>query len=46
LTESAGGSVDGSKVEFEGGGKFAGREEGVFDGEVSDDLSCGVFFSD
>ena len=30
-----GGSVDGSKVEFEGGGKFTGREEGVFDGEVS-----------
>jgi hypothetical protein len=43
--ESAGGSVDGSKVEFEGGGKFAGREEGVFDGEISGDLSCGVFFS-
>jgi hypothetical protein len=42
----AGGSVDGFEVELEGGGKFAGREEGVFDGEVSGNLPCGVVFSD
>jgi len=44
-TESAGGRVNGFEVEIEGGGKFEGREEGVFDGEVQSDLSYGVFFS-
>ncbi|CAN9428200.1 unnamed protein product [Alternaria sp. RS040] len=33
--EFARGSADGGEVEFEREGKLAGREEGVFDGEVS-----------